>query len=49
MKSVDFLRNPLGFHIDLLSRDGELISNKKVVVGGGEGRQASGAREVLSL
>lgn len=49
MKSVNFSRKPLGFHIDLLCGDGELISNQKVAVGGGEGSQASGTREVLSL
>lgn len=41
MKSVNFSRKPLDFHIDLLCGDGELISNQKVVVGRGEGSQAA--------
>jgi hypothetical protein len=38
VKSVDFLRKSLGFHIDLLDRGGGLIANQKV--GGAERREA---------
>lgn len=33
IQRVDFLRNPLGFHTDLLYRDGGLTANREMGVG----------------